>query len=754
MYSFNSDSPLVEDEYPNQLFYNTNDALCNGSSSVTHVHDSSPEDLGYEEAFYDPDDIQLEPRQLHKPKASKPKQRPETKVLLPLLRMSRKHYEFPIEVLELVCSHLSQVTLRCAVSLVCKEWNNVSKRYIQHKGVWENPSMDQESLLLKQMPTLFTLECRKDGPVPHNKRAELTQSWDRFKTAITAPSSDLAKDRKADTNAPNCLLHYIRRLVIKGPYMSYENSIPKLLHRFQFLQSLHLHVESTHIPLFKLLDRSPCLRELKVVGKKCYVTQLLSGDDEDLIPEKPDPIINPETAHFPRKPPFVIPPKAYPHRYRLEVLEIDYVYVKQRVLERVISTCPDIRVFKFHEINDKIWVPELSLYKNYPINEKRIWNHVLNCCPKIEWYHVFLLATQTPNRMTALGRMHLSKTFGRFMTTSCAWNLHNYLPDLEIRGYLRNIIVLEVLPTTNFRAVDESLHSLLCLMPNLLHLITTRLVFRSSSLLALPGNTNTTSTPREQFDSNNRARKRQEREERRQQRQRALERFQGLEHGRLSVPKVWQCRDLRSMVMDFSPTFNHFRAFTQYVGVHRLLRNLTSLSINIDALRVGQLKHRPAPVPQFPKKSGRKLNGRVKIPTTQAIPVMSDKTASSQLLPERWENDFLSLRGLRCLEHLDVKASAIPGLLQATDFEFLRKQNHSHVMLFIADKNKDAGSDEDEDLEKTEKCGRRKDRTFWPRLESFYIKYRIVDVATNFADVVAGTEHIRPGVEFVIRNYD
>ncbi|KAF9280939.1 hypothetical protein BGZ68_006937 [Mortierella alpina] len=752
MHSYNSDNPVVEDEHPSHSFYNTSDTSCNDPSSVSHAYDSSPEDLGYEEAFYDPDDIQLKPRQLHKPKASKPKQRPETKILLPILRTSRKHYVFPIEVLGLVCSHLSQATLRCAVSLVCKEWNNVSERYIQRIGVWENAPMDEEQLLLKQMPNLFTLECRKGRPRADNL-ATLTQSWDRFRTAITAPSSDLAKEPKNDTDAPNCLLHYIRRLVIKGPYTSYENSIPKILHRFQFLQSLHLHVEATHIPLFKLLDRSPCLREFKVVGKRSYIAQLLSGDDEDLIPEKPDPIIDPETAHFPRKPPVIIPPKAYPHRYRLQVLDIDYVVVKQRVLERVIATCPDLRVFKLHEINDRIWVPELSLYKNYPIDEGRLWNHMLNCCPKIEWYHVFLMATKRPDQMAALGKMHQSKTFGRFMTTICTWNLYDYpLPDLEIRGYLRNITVLEVLPAWSFGAIDESLHKLLCLMPNLLHLIATRLAFRSPLLLTLPGGA--ASRPRKMPDSNNRSRKRQEREERRQQRQRALERFRSQENDRLSNPEVWQCRDLRSIVMDFGTYSNYFSAFPQYVRVHRLLRNLTSLSINIDALRLGQLKNLPEPVPQFPKKSGRKSNGRVKIPTTQAIPTTSDSMASGQLASERWENDFLPLRGLRCLEHLDIKALKIPGLLQAADFEFLRKRIHSHVMLFIADKNKDAGSDEDEDLEKTEKCGRRKDRTFWPHLESLYIKYQKVDDATNITDVVAGIEHIRPGVEFVIRNYN
>ncbi|KAF9555161.1 hypothetical protein EC968_009112, partial [Mortierella alpina] len=443
------------------------------------------------------------------------------------------------------------------------------------------------------------------------------------------------------------------------------------------------------------------------------VVQLLSGDDEDLIPEKPDPVISPETAHFPRRPPVVIPPKAYPDRYKFRVFEVHCVVVKQRVLERVIATCPDLRVFKLHDINEKIWVPELSVTKHYPIDEERLWDHMWKCCSKMEWYHLFPMATTRTDETVAFGRMHWNKGFGRFMTTVCNWSLRDYTQDLEVRSYLRNITVLEVLPTLNFApsAASES---------------------------------------RNVFNSHNRTRKLQERQEKRQKRLAALERFQGREHDRLSVPDVWQCRNLRSMVTDFLSNF--FGVFTQYIRGHHLLRNLTSLSITINALRIGQLKSLSPPVPQFPEKSTRKSKGRAKTTTAQAVPALSQATAVV-LPPERWENDFLLLRGLRCLERLDVAASKIEGKVQATDFEFLRKQSHSHVMLFIADKNKDASSDEDEDSATNERCGRRKDRTFWPHLQAFHIKYMYTDlhVQTNFADIVAGVEHIRPGVEFVIK---
>ncbi|KAF9553420.1 hypothetical protein EC968_010483, partial [Mortierella alpina] len=254
----------------------------------------------------------------------------------------------------------------------------------------------------------------------------------------------------------------------------------------------------------------------------------------DLIPEKPDPIINPETAHFPGRLPVVIPPKAYPDRYKLQVFEVHCVIVKQRVLERVIATCPDLRVFKLHDINEKIWVPELSVTKHYPIDKERLWDHMWKCCCKMEWYHLFLMSTRRADETVAFGRMHWNKAFGRFMTTVCNWSLRDYTQDLEVRRYLRNITVLEVLPAQKFAPASMSLHHLLCLMPNLLHLIVNGFVFMTTEVLVLPENA--ASESQKVFNSHNRTRKLQERQERQRKRLAALERFQGLEHGRLSVP--------------------------------------------------------------------------------------------------------------------------------------------------------------------------------------------------------------------------
>ncbi|KAF9936953.1 hypothetical protein BGZ67_001864 [Mortierella alpina] len=703
MHSINSDTPLPGDACPIHDIYDTFDELCDVSSSISDAYDSSREELGYEDTFYDYYDIQLEPRQLHKSKASKLKRRAETKILLPILRTSRRHYSFPVEVLDLVCSHLSQATLRCVVSLVCKEWYTVSQRYIRRTGAWENATMDQENRLLERMPRLYTLECyvgNQLGCFSAYDRQLLEQflcaSWNRFTTAIIAPFSASASDQHTDSTKPQCLLHYIRRLVLKGPQMTYEVSILQVLGHLRFLQSLELHVKSTLVPLFKLLDNSPSLRELRVASQYYQLAQVISGDDEDLIIKTPNPGTHPATAQSSRRPPVIDPPKAYSSRYKLRVFDVKYVIVSQRILERVMATCPGLRVFKAHEINENMPLPgHLSMKKYCRIDEERLWHHLRNCCPKIDCYHIsFQVSRSDTDKMEPLRRMYQSITLGRFLTTIGNVDWLNYLQDLSIRRALQHVTVLEVLPKSSYQKGTQSLQQLLCLMPNLLHVIATDVFFTPNEVLVIPGCARP-DTLRKRFNYHNQDRKRQERKEKRQQRQKALERFQVPAQDRLdAIPEVWQCRDLRTLSIDFGGWGNSFSLFTQYVAGHRLLRNLTSLSLGINELKVGQVKEKP--------------------PTDVAA-------------PERWENDFLVLRGLRCLETLDIKTRSIMGVIQITDFEFLRKQDSSgssQVMVIIAAKNKDAGSDMEEDSAR-KRYGRH---------------------------VIAGIERIRPGVEFSIKH--
>ncbi|CAO3572511.1 unnamed protein product [Mortierella alpina] len=727
MYTSSSQPPQDKGQHTRGQLCDTDDSETPYSdlSSSSDAYDSSQENYSSEEDLYDQYDIQLEPRQTHRPRISLPK-RPETKILLPVLGTSRKHFLFPAEILDLVCSHLSQATLRCVVSLVSKKWYAASKRHIiRRSGVWKDPTKEQESRLLEQMPNLQTLECwfgSTTGSGYAYDRLLLDQSlrasWDRFMTAITAPLQASNRDPRIQSAGPECLLQYIRRLVFNGPKLTYGAFMQPILGQVDFLQSLEVHVCATDIPLFELLNNCPSLTELKVVSQRNTTAQVVAGDEEDLIPELPDPKTHLTTAQLSRKSPASDPPKAYPDRYNLRVFHVSGVIVKQRVLERLIATCPGLRVFKALGINGKIWVSELSMSRHHPIDEERLWTHLQNCCPKIEWYFISLMANGGSEGLVPLKRMRQSITLGRFLTATCSKEWLDHLEDDALKA-LSRVTVLEV-PHTGYPSLySTSLHQLLCLTPNLLHLIAADTPFLVNSVLTPPGGVRP-AILRKVFIYNSRDRKRQEREERRQQRQRALDRFQASPQDRIPViSEVWQCRDLRTMSIDMGVWDENFSIFTQYVAGHRLLRNLTLLAIGIQELRVGQIKGHPT----------------------------ADKP-----LPERWENEFLLLRGLRCLETLEIKTYWISGVIQPTDFEFLRRREHSQVILFIAATNKDAGSDLDEDLAGSGTRGRRKNSTFWPHLQSLHITYHSAKEAVNFSDVVAGIEQIRPGVEFAIEH--
>ncbi|KAG0301339.1 hypothetical protein BGZ97_002823, partial [Linnemannia gamsii] len=80
----------------------------------------------------------------------------ETMVVQPLLD-SPALPELPPEVFELICTHLSQTTLRRSVNRVCKSWHEISNRCISRTGIWR-PLEGALELLLQQWPLIDTLE--------------------------------------------------------------------------------------------------------------------------------------------------------------------------------------------------------------------------------------------------------------------------------------------------------------------------------------------------------------------------------------------------------------------------------------------------------------------------------------------------------------------------------------------------------------------------------------------------------------------
>ncbi|KAF9278972.1 hypothetical protein BGZ88_000252, partial [Linnemannia elongata] len=89
------------------------------------------------------------------------KRRPiDPKVIQPLLD-SPEISEIPFEVLELVCGHLSQTTLR-SVNRVCKAWYKISERFVHHTGIWK-PVDGALQVLVDRWSKLDTLNVYLSG---------------------------------------------------------------------------------------------------------------------------------------------------------------------------------------------------------------------------------------------------------------------------------------------------------------------------------------------------------------------------------------------------------------------------------------------------------------------------------------------------------------------------------------------------------------------------------------------------------------
>ncbi|KAF9337091.1 hypothetical protein BG006_006269 [Podila minutissima] len=115
------------------------------------------------------DDIQVAPRVRTK---SKPRtQRNKAKTTPKSEPVYTRPLIFPHEILEFVCEHLSQATLRFCASLVSKQWHAVCNRFIRRVGVWEALANDYQDALLAKLPNLNALESwATHDPDVANKR--------------------------------------------------------------------------------------------------------------------------------------------------------------------------------------------------------------------------------------------------------------------------------------------------------------------------------------------------------------------------------------------------------------------------------------------------------------------------------------------------------------------------------------------------------------------------------------------------------
>ncbi|KAF9547719.1 hypothetical protein EC957_007884 [Mortierella hygrophila] len=797
----------------------TYEAYTNHDDSDEYYDNYEPED-----DYDDYDDIRLVPPSPHKPKSKRNNKTPkpmtlkkqpfETKVIQPLLE-SPQPAELPLEILEFVCTHLSQTILRYGVNRVCKKWHEVSNRFIRRVGIWK-PVNGAQELLLQQWSKFDTLELwfNKDpeflsvyiaGNVNH-------AFWNSFAAAITAPTpteqeaqSDNTNDKRSDSSGPSSLLQTIRHLEMRGKTMGYVEVALRLRGHLQFIESFTITTSQyyTNIPLSTILADFPSLRSLTVDLPYTTYAQLKHGDDDDLINDQLEPAIDPETAHFPRKPWVIPPPKMFPDRYRLQRFSITGVGTHLRVLERLLVTCPDLRVFKANNITVNMHIRQRG--QDAERNARhRLMDLAAKHCTLLEWFNFHRLE-YSPTDEAHLE--YIVRTFPnhKFLSMTLSGNQETMLDNPSSRDILSKITVLDIQPSSYISQQTNLLNRILCLTPNLLHLHGVKAYFWTSSLWQPPALVQPAPKP---LFNNVRDRKRYERNARREARQQALARYRSTPATTTTnesetdvnntladdplIPVTWQVYNLKTLELSLHDK-SSLVDFAGYINRYRLFCNLVTFNLLIPSLKVGQRVNIADP-----KKSAA-ITTASSAATTPA-PAVSNTSGSSKLHssvvahppePERYPNELLALRSLRCLEECILRATEIPGMVLAKDFEFLRRKDDFQTMSFIpmrrkstttksltatdpvftekslsaSRKNKkrspsvsggnekDSPNKDDEDEDDSEDDGgeeqeqeRLKTETFWPKLNTFYVYSPKIPPYICTSKLIERIEQVRPGI--------
>ncbi|KAF9437277.1 hypothetical protein BGZ76_001339 [Entomortierella beljakovae] len=709
------------------------------------------------EQFYDYRDIRLS-LPTHKPKQKKqkaksiqltpktaPRPAPFTNIIQPIIDCP-KPLVFPLEILVEVCSNLSQSTLRTCVRLVCKDWYTVSYQFIRRFGIWSPLSEGGSSQLLRQMnKKLDTLECwfNIDPNVPDsiemlNQQLTLDR-WRVFRETILAPLEEgtrsnnviaLKNGRVKSTqiqqhqNYPivkssyKCLLHRVRNLSIRGCYVDFSEVLVALSRRggFKFLKTLFIDIHQGHrdLFLFSLLDDCPNLIEFKVRVPNRTKVNIINGDMNDFLPLEVSGPANPETAHFPVRPKPILPPKTYDQQYNLRIFDIENCQIRQFVLERVVSTCPQLRVFKAKGINRNAWSEVIGDRIHYPVNYDRLLKHAKDVCPSLEWFHITLdqYILSDPDHIE---RVNKYSPEAKYLTLTLGGYLNPRLTFLSMPATKELFGKITVLELTGSKSSlrPSLLNDILCMTPNLLHYKGPDYRFILDRLYSAPAT-------------------------------------------KVDKSKVWSCYDLRSLDMNLRDfMYPHPEAsiikFTKYIERHRLFRNLVDLRLYFCNLHIGQLTEFPHVVKEREEERNKFL---------QKIHPLDKSKQMEKSTPDRFENYFDGLRGLRSLEYISLTAVEIPGMIHYSDFEFLRRENNNETIIHVVshdvddDDYQDQVSRGDSDSQGSEDACSQENvpaETIWPRLQTFYIYYEIQPAQSSFGGIASYMEVIRPGIDFLLK---
>ncbi|KAF9143868.1 hypothetical protein BGX30_014456 [Mortierella sp. GBA39] len=779
-------SQSEQDEY--QQIYNRDEEIYGDCVYDSHNYDDYESEDDYmietEKDYWH--DVRFVPTSSHRTNSSsltdwpfKPilirKKRPiETKVIQPLLD-SPEISEIPAEVLELVCGHLSQTTLR-SVNRVCRAWYKISERFVRHTGIWK-PVDGALQALLERWSKLDTLELwlNQDPQAPTQtiKTTDQEYYWAACVAAITGSTTGDQDAQSDDANADNdndsnnhddsesnakvsLQLHRtIRHLMLRGRFLSYDDHVSIFRGHLQFIQSLAITTQKRDnpIPLFTLLADFPALRSFTFSIQSTVFTDLCHGDDQDSI-DVPADLIDPS--------------KNFTEEYRLERFCLSGVVVNRRILERLIVTCPDLRVFNVKDISIQMSTPQEDFSEEAEAireaeennSRQRLVDLAAKHCPKMEWYSFHRTDRNTDEHQLKM----VASKFQDQKMHSMVFDGYPYVLDTSaIQDQLSKMTVLQVQTSVWSGQHSEALDNILCMAPKLLHLLGSETHFDTKTLWQPPEPVK----PKHPFTTLGDLKRRERKELRRAQQEARSHRRRYVPPANetptvdTSIPVTWQVYNLKSLELNLT-VGSSVADFTGYINRYRLFRNLSMLNLQIPSLKIGQ----------------RMTFSRTRAGALAAAAAAASFGIELQLGQSvRYPNELLALRSLRCLEECTLRTSDIPGTVGSKDLWFLKRKEDFQSVSFFPIRNREkrrktkrakhgssktkttttatdipekvVGQDEDEEeKEEDEEEKRWKNETFWPVLNVFRIYYVTKSPTTNTSNLAEAFERFRPGVEF------
>ncbi|KAH7053724.1 hypothetical protein BKA57DRAFT_454351 [Linnemannia elongata] len=482
------------------------------------------------------------------------------------------------------------------------------------------------------------------------------------------------------------------------------------------------------------------------------------------------------------------PSKNFTEEYRLERFCLSNIAVDRRILERLIVTCPDLRVFHVKKLSivlsnqdDDFSEEGNAIREAEECNARqRLVDLAAKHCPKMEWYSFHRLECNTNEQHL---KMVASKFQNQKMHSMIFDSYSDMLDPLAIRDQLSKMTVLQIQAGIWANSTSDILNKVLCMTPKLLHLIASDMDFNTKSLWQPPAPVQ----PKHPFTTLGDL-KRRDRKEQRRARQMARHNRHHYTHPATetstvdpSIPVTWQVYNLKSLELNLSGE-DAVTNFTGYITRHLLFRNLSLLNLEIHYLKIGQ---------------------RMIFPNTHAgtLAAAAAATAAAASLaiepqlgqPVRYPNELLALRSLRCLEECTLRVMDIPGTVAPRNLWFMKRKEDFQSVSFFPTRNKkkrrmtkkakhgnpkakktttttttttatsvpekvinqaNGEEEEDEDAKERDNCEEEKrwnDETFWPVLNVFHIYYRTKSPTTITSNLTETFERLRPGVEFVLQ---